>query len=392
MTEKYLHYLWESKSFPIINYPLSDGEELSILDYGEYNQNNSGPDFKFGCIQIGNVKMHGHIEIHIKSSDWYRHKHDLDQNYNNVILHVVYENDVKVIQGGYELPFLELKHLIQEDGYQQYLRQEVFRKVFPCQKLIEDLDEVYLKSMVIRSLEDKMQSKMKELQRFAFETFDEKLYLLLAQSFGTGINKEPFEDLVRNLSWSDLNKLPSSSKKALIISVSGVLQQKTSQTENGQVIWNYKGTRPKNFPSIRIRQFSELIANFDIRLFNELNSESSIKTKFYNEINRIWNKNNLTSPRPSRAFVNLILINAIVPYYWCIGEENENKSYQELALDLLYSIPAEQNSIINKWKSIGVVSKNAFDSQGLLALYRYYCCHKKCLSCSVGEKLINQKP
>ena len=39
----------------------------------------------------------GSVEIHVKSSDWHKHKHSDDPNYENVILHVVYEYDQAIL-------------------------------------------------------------------------------------------------------------------------------------------------------------------------------------------------------------------------------------------------------------------------------------------------------
>ena len=38
----------------------------------------------------------GDVEIHLKSSEWYAHRHHEDEYYDAVILHVVYEEDVEV--------------------------------------------------------------------------------------------------------------------------------------------------------------------------------------------------------------------------------------------------------------------------------------------------------
>ena len=51
-------------------------------------------------------------------------------------------------------------------------------------------------------------------------------------------------------------------------------------------------------------------------------------------------------------------------------------------------IAQEKNYITRRWNSVGVVIKNAFDSQALLSLNKYYCSQKKCLSCMVGKKAL----
>ena len=390
MTEKYLHYLWERKTYPIINHSLQNGQRISVLDYGEYNLNNSGPDFKFGCVEFDNIQMYGHIEMHLKSSDWYRHKHHQDINYNNVILHVVYENDVDVIQNGFTLPYIELKDVISPESFQLYEKSQLFKSEFPCQPFIDKIDPVYFNAMLIKTLEKKFFKKMEFIKSNSFLDPESALYALIGQAFGTGLNKTPFEQLVITASYHDLSKLPAVKRKSFLLSVSGIIQQESLSSNKSQSIWQFKGTRPLNSPSIRVRQFAELIAGFNFSIFDDLREVQSIKLVFIEEIDRVWIASNSELEKPSKPMIMLLLINAIAPYFWFFGDYMRNEFYQELAIDLLLLIPAERNSIVRKWTALNIKPKNAFESQGLIALYRYYCCRKKCLSCTVGQKVLNK--
>ena len=106
MTEDYLHFLWNNKRILAPDLTLVNGNALTVLSFGNYNKYLKGPDFNFAAIELDGIKFYGPIEIHVKSSDWYAHKHHLDSNYNSVILHVVYEHDKEVVQDGRHLPVL----------------------------------------------------------------------------------------------------------------------------------------------------------------------------------------------------------------------------------------------------------------------------------------------
>ncbi len=95
MNEKNLQHIWYYKKFSNTNFHTSEGESIEILDFGEWNMN-AGPDFLFAKIKIGTTILAGNIEIHVKSSDWYFHQHSGDLAYNNVILHVVYTDDMDI--------------------------------------------------------------------------------------------------------------------------------------------------------------------------------------------------------------------------------------------------------------------------------------------------------
>ena len=112
MKEDFLHYIWLYKKLDFTNLKTTNGEVITILNFGQYIQQ-AGPDFFNAQLMIDNQKWAGNIEIHIKSSDWYVHHHEKDDNYNNVILHVVWENDTPIFRkDNSEIPVLELKKYV----------------------------------------------------------------------------------------------------------------------------------------------------------------------------------------------------------------------------------------------------------------------------------------
>ena len=115
MKEDFLHYVWQYKKFDFSNLKTSTGDSLTIINSGQYLQL-SGPDFFNAQIILNEQKWAGNIEIHVKSSDWYLHQHEKDANHDNVILHVVWENDAPIFRkDNTENPTLELKKYVSKE-------------------------------------------------------------------------------------------------------------------------------------------------------------------------------------------------------------------------------------------------------------------------------------
>lgn len=120
MTEKLLQYLWNHKIFKHFDFRDMGGNPIEIIDFGKWNTD-SGPDFLEAKIKVGGVILAGHIELHIKSSDWIFHNHSQDPNYQNIILHAVYEHDMDIDElNNKNIPTLELKHHIDEGMLWKY--------------------------------------------------------------------------------------------------------------------------------------------------------------------------------------------------------------------------------------------------------------------------------
>src|SRR5437867_8826346 len=94
LTERLLQFIWQFQYFNKSELTTSSGETLQIIFPGQYNTN-QGPDFSEAKIKIGTTTWAGNIELHFKTSDWKKHDHHKDENYKNVILHVVWENEAE---------------------------------------------------------------------------------------------------------------------------------------------------------------------------------------------------------------------------------------------------------------------------------------------------------
>lgn len=88
MKEALLHYVWQYRQYAALKLKTQCGQAIQVLKTGIHNTH-AGPDFECSHICIEKTKWVGNVEIHLKSSDWNKHKHQEDVAYNNVVLHVV---------------------------------------------------------------------------------------------------------------------------------------------------------------------------------------------------------------------------------------------------------------------------------------------------------------
>ena len=372
--------------FNSFQFTSQQNEKIQVLDFGMYNAFNAGPDFKHGAITIDGIEMHGQIEMHVKSSDWLKHKHHKDRQYNNVILHVVYENDIEIVQNGVKIPTIEIKNQIDHAHFAQYTKKQFNRLDFPCEHGLSEVDEFHMNAMKIDAITKKLDNKIDLLLELGLESEQEILYNLFGLSFSMSVNKNAFLHLMNNVPYSSMRNIANKKKAQLIMSESGLLQKDSNHV---QEFWHFKGTRPSSFPTIRVNQFALLVASLSFE-FSFLHSDAkSIVYSFKQMVSEIDfsasnGKKNLTN-----KMIDLLIINALVPFVWYLGGVKEDEIFKEKAMDILELLPPESNSITNRWKKINIKPKNAFDSQSLLALYRYFCNQKKCLSCNVGQKVLN---
>ncbi len=421
MKEELLHYIWRTKKFD--NTLLTEqGQPLEILFSGKFNTN-AGPDFLEAKIKIGDTIWAGHVEMHLKSSDWIKHKHQEDAAYNNVILHVVHENDQVIKdQNNVEIPALALKNLIAPEIYSKYNNLMNNAKWVSCQDRFQEIPEliknVWKDRLIIDRLEDKTQLIKEDLEKSNWN-WEQVFFLHLAMHLGTKVNKGPFRLLMQSISLNTLIKHRTSLHEieALLFGQAGMLDEKfTDEYPNGlqqtylflqkkydlvaikKSVWNFLRLRPPNFPTIRIAQLARLVYQTE-HLFSKCLAAKTV-TELHNtftiEIGQYWKDHFLfekQSPKQSnkkvgKATVQNIIINTVVPFLFVYGKAKGLEKYVDKALNHLERIPAESNSIIKKWQQLGYDAENSMDSQALLQLKNKYCARKRCLECQIGHQLI----
>jgi len=211
MKENLLHFIWKLKLFSFKNLQTTTGEIIEITSVGIENSN-EGPDFLNAKIAINKQLWAGNVEIHIKSSDWYAHNHEIDENYDSVILHVVWEHDVEIFRKSEEaIATLELKNYISKDLLNKHL--QLFRKPkkwINCENDIVSLDSFVLNNWVERLYFERLENKSKQIQQILTTTnnnWEATLFSLLAKNFGLKVNADAFMNFSTSFEYSIVRKV-----------------------------------------------------------------------------------------------------------------------------------------------------------------------------------------
>ncbi len=417
MKEQFLHFVWQYHRFNHHQLQTIQGQSIQIIDYGQANPSD-GPDFLFAKIKIDNVLWVGHVEIHVNSSDWEKHQHSKDENYKNVILHVVYHHDKNI--KNFQPPTLELAGLIPKSIYERFLYLQESQQILPCQHLISDIDQsivtMFMHRLAIERLESKVQ-KIEVLLEKHQNDFEQVAFIWLSRYFGIGSNSEAFQELATRTPVSWLSKIQDEPEyiTALLMGSAGFLRylpegekylsNLATQFEHFQhkwkisVLepqwWKWKMGRPASFPSLKMAQLAKLLEQTPSVFQLILDEKHFVQKVTAITLNPFWDEHYIlqsTSVNKGKSisidFANRLLINVTVPLMLAYGRYLGEYSWTEKALDILEKLPPEKNKITKVMQSSGLMNQNAMDSQALLHLKNEYCDRKKCLNCQIGNKII----
>ncbi len=420
MTEELLQYIWEFKLYNNTKFIASTGEEIEIISPGNRNSN-AGPDFFDTRISINGTTWIGNCEVHIHSSDWFKHQHHLNVQYNNVILHVVLKNDSETYTSkGRKVPTIVLTYpAYVEKNYYQLINNQ--NNVIGCGKFLNRIDRIHLTTQFSRITIERLMKRYQEIKdklNHFKNDWETAFYISLARAFGFHVNSLPFEQLATGTDLHILRRHSNSLMQieAILFGQAGMLNQsfkddfakllykeysflknKYNLQPLNSSIWKNSRIRPTNFPTIRISQFANLLYK-EPNLFSKVISYSSIKeisTVFDVSASTYWNNHFLFDKRTDRSFtkkispasIQLIIINTIVPYVFAYGVEKNNDELKDRAIQLLEELPAEINHITKQWEKLDVIARNAFESQALIEQFTYYCNRKRCINCSISQEI-----
>ncbi|NLR93120.1 DUF2851 family protein [Flammeovirga agarivorans] len=428
MKENFLHFIWKYQYFQQSELMTTKSETIQIKHPGFYNYN-AGPDFLDACILINNIEWHGHVEIHIKASDWYAHQHETNNQYDNVILHVVLHHDREVIRNDNScISCLVLEDLIDHQKINNYEALLTDSSKIACKTVIEDIPRITKLQMLDRVLLERIERKslyILEKLKANDRNWEEVTYQILAEAFGFKINNSGFQRLssiipARLLRLHAYHPLQN---EALLLGTSGLLPDRHSskdpyvrqlhqeynflahkyQVKDKMMMgseWNYLRLRPANFPTIRIAQLSCIMSQIPhlCSAFLHIHSKEAFYRLMDCTVSEYWESHyqfGKVSPSKNiqklgKSSLNSLIINVIVPLQFAYGIDRSLDKNKEKALDLLESIPPENNKITRLWKEYKLKNSNSLDSQSLIELFNNYCTKKRCLECSIGHHLITK--
>ncbi len=417
MEEKTLHYIWQNKLYDGKNLKTTKGEIIEIIDPGLLNTD-EGPDFFNAKIKIDDTLWAGNVEIHIKASDWFRHKHEKHIGYNNVILHVVIENDTEIYRkNGEQIAQLVLP--IRPEIIQKQSQKTNSSQWIACGNKIKSIDTLTWQMWLDRCLIERMESKTERILSILkqkTDSWDEAFYILLARSFGFNLNNDSFEQMARNLPFSILLKHRNNlfQLEALLLGQAGLLSDVKSQNDYPiklaeeyhflQKKYNLPTPnqsckqlrlRPQNNPHLRLAQLAALIQKEE-RLFSkiiQLKEKTSIFPLFENiKLSPFWethynfiSSSNKKNKSLGKSSIESLIINVVVPLLFLYAQHTDNDELRDIAMNLIQSIKAEKNSIVDGFAKLGKTAQNAADSQAMIHLKKQYCERKDCIRCRFNK-------
>ena len=420
--EQLLHYVWKHKIFPLKELKTTTGQQVEVIDTGLANTD-AGPDFFNAKLKLDGVLWIGNIEIHERSSDWFKHGHHADAGYNSVILHIASEIDMEISRSnGERIPQIQLicpeavrtnyKELLETDSYP------------PCYRIIPSLPPFTAHSWMTALQMERFEQKatlLNERLKRCQGNWEDAFFITLARNFGFGLNGDAFETWAHQLPFRAVDKHRNDlfQIEAIFFGQAGMLEDSDGdgyylrlkkeytylQHKFGLIpmdasLWRFLRLRPANFPHIRIAQLACLYHRAYGLLSRIMETETlqGVRDILKGGTSEYWLTHYTfggSSPsRPktlSNTSLDLLIINTVVTFLYAYGLHKGNPVLCARAGSFLEELKAENNYITRMWEQCGMKASNAADSQALIQLKKEYCDKKKCLYCRIGYEYLKRK-
>ena len=416
--EDFVQFIWQNQYFNKEDLSSEQGEKLNIIKPGFLN-NDSGPDFKNAEIIIDDVTWAGQVEIHINASDWFKHSHQNDPNYDNVILHVVWNYDRDIFRNdGSIIPVLALENRVKRSVLLNFKGMRNLNGI-ACSNQLSEIPHLEMTFMIQRAFVERMESKTERVKTLLNQTKNDWNVVALRfflENLSFNKNRDLFIHLGRLIPWKKWHNLNLKQKEALIFGLSGMLSKPVDAYSRElyhefkflKYKWNlatgikahqwiFSKIRPSSFPSIKLAQFCSLTTQtqhfFDHCLYTK--SPKAFLDLFKGSVSEYWQRHYYFQKASgnskkgiSRASSEKLMANFWVPLLMSYADYRSDFDLKIRALQLLDPIGPESNNIINHWKKCHITPVNLTESQGLIQLYKYYCSNKLCLNCRIGKNIL----
>ncbi len=412
--EKMLQFILENNFYNASILRTVCGKVIQIKCLGIANPD-QGPDFIHSRVLVEDAEWAGNIELHVKTSDWRLHRHHLDKNYNNVVLHVVWQHDTEDF---FHSPVLVLRNFIKEDWYQAYLKKNIEGGKRPCKLSSSAIQQQstfrWLHELGEKRLNQKTENILEEL-KLVDGDWEEVAWRTIARNFGYRVNAEAFYKVACSLSYKLIKKLKHDSRliESMLLGQAGLLENDFNDSYPNFLKLEYRRLktiyglnetkfpihflrmRPSNFPTIRLSQISAFVS-VQQSIFELMESSTDLfvfSSKIRFKAASYWNNHYVFDRLSNHSeklmgvdFTFNIILNSIVPLMNAYGRSIGSSIFTDRARNWLFAMPAEQNRKTLFLNNL-IKVKNAFDSQSILELVDNFCINEKCVDCQIAKEI-----
>lgn len=400
----------------------TDRRRVDVIRPGLHNRD-AGPDFSGARLRIDGREWAGNVEVHVKASDWYRHGHDHDPAYSNVILHLVAVSDTAVADGrGSTLPQVEAK--LPESLTALYSRLSSKISDMQCHGMLAGVHPLIVADWLSSLSVERMQAKarrIRECRDALGGDWEHACLAALARALGFGLNADPMEMTARSVPLRVLAHHSDSlfQTEALLFGQAGMLDgavgiyddyyqalcreyaflsRKYNLRPMRRDIWKYSKTRPQNFPGRRLAILARATLGGFALLSKITRPEcraEEARQLFSWTPGDYWTSHfdfGTESATPlgplSNAQRDLLIINFMAPMLYAYGASRADLDMTERALALWDGLAPENNRHTRACRAEALPCRCAAESQALIQLNREYCDRNRCLECRLGHALM----
>ena len=426
-SEEFLYHIWDAQHLKK-NLKTISGKKIEIKFSGRWNTD-SGPDFKDAILKINGKVLKGDIEIDITSYHWKSHSHNENPEFNNVLLHIVYEDNGKhpytISEDGGKIEILEIKEQLDDDinklikhySGEPYSEKDKTCKLF--NKMSKEDTEQFLEKMGMMRFE--MKIKRFSAEHF-FSDFNQLIYMGFMEALGYSKNKYQMLQIALNIQYNDLKQfydegMTKEEFVAILLCSSGLIDHLPSTISNDQknkwqkifqkqkyvnetsdIKWKLFRIRPVNHPVIRTLQVADLLyESLETSFFHNIlklfsfPSETFKLSDFKKKLYGYFQTENRFLPdryKLGKTRIDTILVNIILPLVVIYAREKKYNQLEDTAIDIYQNFPGLPANYLTQYmeKFLSddqkkVIKKRANYQQGLLKIYYENCQHHYCDAC-----------
>lgn len=376
-SEQILQWIWNEQLFNTENLLTECGKKIRILNQGVLNKSD-GPDFKHSKIIIASLEWNGSVELHLTSKGWKHHGHHSDENYNNVILHVVTEsNPIQISTKSESSPFTLnlLPHL--PSDLEIFLKDIDSSVHLPCVKNLNFISEEVFNAQIQKAHKEYLDKKVNDFIEFYSPRISQSLawkqalIISIFDGFGISGNRLPMRQLARQLllvNYTSVNELSIKAKRIAF----GV---------ESDFKWNLKGNRPYSHPSNRIETAIQLMDAVLRTPFGDFLSSNALN---------LWPSWCKKISIHKAGHPKILFATVYLPALYFLGTMYQSKSLIDKVKDQWNTYQAPIPPILlSKFNALEISTSTYRNKLGAVHQLKHYCTSKKCSECLVLKNAIS---